>query len=82
MSGKPALKVIVCKGPSCSLFGAAELQRWCEELKRAGLSVEHQISGCTGNCLESPVVQWNDQYVTRATPEGLTGRMIEDNCLV
>lgn len=74
------LQIVVCKGPSCSLLGGDALQSWCEELVSAGLPVNHNISGCTGNCLESPVVQWNGRYLTECNPEKLTGQLIEDGC--
>lgn len=78
---KATLKVVVCKGPSCGLMGARRLEEWCADLENAGLSLEHDISGCTGNCLEAPVVQWNDRYLTECTPEKLTSQLIEDGCL-
>ena len=75
-----SLQVIVCKGPSCSLMGGTELEQWCDALEASGLPVSHEVSGCTGNCLESPVVQWNGRYLTECSPEKLTAQLIEDGC--
>ncbi len=79
-NGNGELRVIVCKGPSCSLLGGDALENWCRELNQAGLPVKHEVSGCTGNCLESPVVQWNGRYITECNPEKLTGQLIEEGC--
>lgn len=79
MSGK--LTVVVCRGPSCSLMGGAALQNWCRDLETAGLNIRHGISPCTGNCQESPVVEWNGTYITEATPERLTERLIQEDLL-
>ena len=75
------LNVIVCRGPSCSLMGSDELVAWCRDLKAAGLPLRHDISGCTGNCVESPVVQWRDRYVTEASPEKLTELLIDEGIM-
>lgn len=75
------LNIAVCKGPSCSLMGGSELKDWCEQLEAAGLAIQHQVTGCTGNCLESPVVEWNGRYLTDCSPEKLTAQLIEDGCL-
>ena len=82
MTARDQLKIVVCKGPSCSLMGGDELVTWCEDLEKAGLAVCHQISGCTGNCLESPVVQWNGRYLTECSPEKLTSQLIQDGDLL
>ena len=57
------------------------LEAWCRDLASAGLPITHDITGCTGNCLESPVVQWNDRYLTECTPAKLTARLIEEELL-
>jgi NADH:ubiquinone oxidoreductase subunit E len=75
------LKIAVCTGPSCSLLGSSELRDWCGQLEAAGLDIHHEITGCTGNCLESPVVEWNGRYITECSPEKLTSQLIEDGCL-
>ena len=75
------LRVVICKGPSCSLMNGEDLVAWCTALKAAGLPVEHAVSGCTGNCLESPVVQWNGCYLTECSPESLTERLIEEGLM-
>lgn len=79
MSAK--LSVIVCRGPSCSLHDSAALVRWCEELAAAHLPITHDISPCTGNCHEAPVVEWNGVYLTEATPERLTSQLIAEDLL-
>ena len=76
-----ALNVVVCKGPSCSLMNGSELEGWCRDLEAAGLPIDHDISGCTGNCLESPVVQWNGRYLTECTPAKLTEQLMEDGLM-
>ena len=75
------LNVVVCKGPNCSLMNGDALEAWCRDLEAAGLPITHDITGCTGNCLESPVVQWNDRYLTMCTPAKLTARLIEEGLL-
>ena len=79
--GVDVLEVVVCKGPSCSLMNGKELERWCEELEAAGLPLKHALSGCTGNCTESPVVQWNGHCLTHCSPQKLTERLIEENLM-
>ncbi|MDJ0841492.1 MAG: hypothetical protein QNK37_33600 [Acidobacteriota bacterium] len=76
-----SLKVVVCKGPTCSLLNGGELEEWCRDLEAAGLPVSHEISGCTGNCLESPVVQWNGCYLTECSPAKLTEQLMEDGLM-
>lgn len=68
--------MIVCKGPSCSLLGGEALLDWCRDLEAAGLPVEYEVSGCSGNCMESPVAQWNGRYLTECSPEKLTEELI------
>lgn len=75
------LEVIVCKGPTCSLMNGSALEGWCEELEAAGLPLSHSISGCTGNCLASPVVCWNGEYLTGCSPVKLTARLIDEGLL-
>lgn len=75
------LKVVVCKGPSCSLRGSSLLVSWCEDLAAAKLPIAHGISPCTGNCYEAPVVEWNGAYLTEVTPELLTSRLIDDGLM-
>jgi len=75
------LTVTVCQGPSCSLLGGQELIDWARQLSEAGLSVACSQSGCTGNCLESPVVQWNERYVVECTPAKLTELLIEEGVM-
>lgn len=75
------LKVVVCKGPSCSLMEAEDLMSWCADLAAAGLPIQHEESRCTGNCSESPVVEWNGRYLTECSPVKLTERLIEDGLL-
>ena len=77
----PKLKLIICRGPSCSLAGSAALVDWCRDLEAAGLGIASDVSRCTGNCEESPVVQWNGTYLTRCSPEKLTERLIEEDLL-
>lgn len=82
MSGREQLKLVICQGPSCSLMGSADLVVWCQDLENAGLAVSHQISGCTGYCLESPVVQWNGRFLTCCSPEKLTSQLIQEDDLL
>ena len=77
---RSSLNVVICQGPSCSLMGCRELLAWCDALKAAGLPINFNVSGCTGNCLESPVVEWNGRYLTESSPEKLTARLIEEGC--
>jgi NADH:ubiquinone oxidoreductase subunit E len=57
------------------------LTSWCADLEAAGLPVTHGISGCTGHCLEAPVVQWNERMITEASPARLTATLIEEGSL-
>lgn len=75
------LKIAICKGPSCSLLGADQLQTWCQELVQADLPIHYDITSCTGNCLESPVVEWNGEYVTDCSPAKLTERLISEDLM-
>jgi NADH:ubiquinone oxidoreductase subunit E len=81
MNSSPSktLAVVICKGPNCSLNNAGALVDWCAQLADAGLPVSHSISGCTGNCSEAPVVQWNGRYLTECSPEKLTEQWITDD---
>ena len=63
------------------MMGRDELIEWCQDLSAAGIVLNQQISGCTGNCLEAPVVQWNDQLITNSSPEKLTQLLIESDSL-
>ena len=76
-----SLNVVVCKGPSCCLMNGDALEAWCRDLAAAGLPVTHEISSCTGNCQESPVVQWNGRYLTECSPAKLTEQLMEDGLL-
>ena len=73
------LEVVICRGPTCSLMDREALQAWCADLEAAGLPVTHEVSGCTGNCLEAPVVCWNGRIITEASPERLTETLIEED---
>lgn len=73
------LEVIVCRGPSCSVMDSADLMNWCRDLQAAELPVTCAESLCTGNCTEAPVVQWNGRYITEATPEKLTERLMHED---
>ena len=75
------LTIVVCMGPSCSLMGGRDLVQWCKDLEAAGLAVSHQIRGCTGNCMESPVVQWNGRYLTACSPTQLTEKLINEEIM-
>lgn len=73
------LDVVVCRGPSCSVMDSADLLDWCRDLQAAQLPINCSESGCTGNCLEAPVVQWNGRYLTEVTPEKLTEQLMEED---
>lgn len=75
------LSVVVCKGPTCSAMDSAALQSWAEDLQGAGLPVHTDVTNCTGNCLEAPVVAWNGRYLTETSPEQLTARLIDEGLL-
>ncbi len=75
------LNVTVCAGPSCSLMGGEALSAWRRQLAEAGLPIEGDDCGCTGNCLESPVVVWNGRFLTECTPESLTARLIDEGLM-
>lgn len=75
------LDIVVCKGPTCGFMGGSDLEAWCRDLEAAGLPIRHEICGCTGNCMESPVVVWNGKFVTEADPEKLTALLIEEGIM-
>ncbi len=75
------LEVVICQGPTCSLMNGEELHAWCADLGAAGLPIAHEVSGCTGNCLEAPVVEWNGRIITEASPALLTETLIDEGLL-
>ena len=75
------LSVVVCRGPSCSLMDSESLLSWCRDLQEAGLPISFEKSGCTGNCSECPVVQWNGRYLTQCSPARLTEQLILDGIM-
>jgi len=75
------LEIVVCQGPTCGLMDNHALIAWCDALAEAGLPVTHEVSGCTGNCLEAPVAMCNERIITEASPERLTAALIEEDLL-
>lgn len=78
MPGK-RLAISVCRGPSCSVMGSGALAQWCRDLIEAGIELEFQITSCTGNCQEAPVVQWNGRYLTEMNTAKMTEQLMEED---
>ena len=79
MTPTKSLQIRICRGPNCSLLGGDGLLQWCRDLIAAGIPIDHEISGCTGNCLEAPVVEWNGRYLTEMSPAKLTDQLIGED---
>ena len=79
MKNPDELHIRVCRGINCSIFGAGGLVQWCEDLIANGIPMDFDVSQCTGNCKESPVVAWNGEYLTQMSTEKLTIELMKED---